>query len=124
MTSRAKLNLTEKLIRNMTVDEKHRVAITPNMRTSFEISEQMPPKFSTFDCAYMMKFRVAWECHSVVRGDDASIWNAKERMARHIKNEMYRDVVNELYRIAEELAALPAETKAFDSIYDLIKELS
>lgn len=123
MTSRAKLNITERLVRNMVTEEKRQVPLMQNTKTLFDVSEISDPS-TPYGRAYLTKFKVEWSCHAVVQCNDDSLWQAKERMARHIKNDMYRDVVNELYRIAEELAGLPVESKAFDSVYDLIKELS
>lgn len=123
MTSRAKLNITERLIRNMVTEEKRQVPIMQNTRALFNVSE-VPDPSTPCSRSYLTRFKVEWSCHAVVQRDDDSLWHAKERMALHIKNDMYRDVVNELYRIAEELAALPVKTEALDSIYDLIKELS
>lgn len=123
MTSRAKLNITERLMRNMVTEEKRQVPLMQNTRTLFDVSE-IPDPSIPYGRAYLTKFKVEWLCYAVVQCNDDSLWQAKERMARHIKNDMYRDVVNELYRIAEELAGLPVESNAFDSIYDLIKELS
>lgn len=122
MTNRAKLNMTEKLIRNMTTEEQRRVAVMRNADTFFSVSKIPEPTPYIDSC--MVKFKVEWSCHAVVQLNDGSLWDAKQRMANHIKNDMYRDVVNELYRIAEEIGRLPVETKALDSIFGLIEELS